>query len=74
MITEEVFANKFAVLVKRKFKKSSMTQGMLARKSQLSVITINRLLNKHKKRISAYLMMKVIKALDISLKDVERIL
>ena len=74
MITEEVFANKFAVLARKKFEKSGMTQEALAHKAELSVITVNRLLNKHKKRMSAYLMMKVSKALDISLKDVEKLL
>jgi transcriptional regulator with XRE-family HTH domain len=74
MITEEAFANKFAILARKHFEKSKMTQEALAHKAELSVITVNRLLNKHKKRMSAYLMMKIVKALDIDLRDVGRIL
>ena len=74
MISEEKFVNKFVDIVIKQIKKEGITQEALAFKAELSTITINRLLNKHKKRITAYLMMKIVKTLDIPLKDIEKIL
>jgi transcriptional regulator with XRE-family HTH domain len=74
MINEEEFINRFVDIVQKEIKKQNITQETLAFKAELSTITINRLLNGHKRRITAYLMMKIIKALDISLKEIERII
>jgi transcriptional regulator with XRE-family HTH domain len=74
MVTEKQFNDRFVDIVLKHIKEQKISNEALAFKAGVATETVSRLRNKHKKRITAYLLFKIAKALGISLRDVERIL
>jgi DNA-binding Xre family transcriptional regulator len=74
MVSEQEFTDRFVDIVLKHIESKNILNEELASMAGVATETISRLRNKHKKRITAYLMMKIVKALDIPLKDIERIL
>jgi transcriptional regulator with XRE-family HTH domain len=74
MISEKMFIDKFAEIVQKYRLKRGYSIEKLASESELSYPTVNLLINRHKKRITAYLMMKLTKALNIPMTEIQKII
>jgi transcriptional regulator with XRE-family HTH domain len=70
MNDEKAFIDNFAAMVQKYRVKKGYSIEKVAYEAELSYPTVNLLINGHKKRITAYLMMKLIKALNIPLSEV----
>jgi transcriptional regulator with XRE-family HTH domain len=74
MISEKMFVDKFSEVVQKYRIKRDYTIEKLASESELSYPTVNLLINGHKKRITAYLMMKLVSALNIPMSEIHKLL
>lgn len=74
MQSEKVFIDKFAEIVQSYRIKRGYSIEKVAAEAELSYPTVNLLINGHKRRITAYLMMKLVKALNIPMSEIAKML